>query len=125
MITNNKYTLKRKNRLKSKTTIDQLFVNGKTIIAYPLRLVYINNTNAEKEIKVGFSVPKKKFKNAVDRNKIKRLMRESYRKQQYNIIKPQNLSMMWLYLSNEIPSLKHLEKNMKIIIDQLNQKMEQ
>ena len=64
-------------RLKGKKQIEKLFVSGRSIGAFPLRLVYI-----ETEIinKVGVSVSKKHFKNAVDRNKIKRAAREAFRR---------------------------------------------
>ena len=67
-------------KLKSKTTIDLLFSQGKSVSKYPLRLVYVPiNLEKEELIKIGVSVSKKYFKKAVHRNRIKRLLREAYR----------------------------------------------
>ncbi len=59
--------------------ISQLFTEGKAFIVYPLRIVYRVVDKNEIPVKVMFSVPKKRFKRAVKRNRLKRLMREAYR----------------------------------------------
>jgi len=67
-------------KLKSKKSIDLLFSEGKSISKYPLRLVYVQHDFEENiPIKMGVSVSKKYFKNAVDRNYFKRVLRECYR----------------------------------------------
>lgn len=68
-------------KLKSKTTIDRMFTEGKTVAKYPLRLVYVPITHIEGDgtIQMGVSVSKKHFKKAVDRNYFKRVLRETYR----------------------------------------------
>ena len=67
-------------KLKSRKTIDLLFTEGKTVAKYPLRLVYMETTfEDEVPLKIGVSVSKKHFKNAVDRNYFKRVLRECYR----------------------------------------------
>ena len=67
-------------KLKSKKIIDLLFTKGKSVGKYPLRLVYVAHDFEEKvPLKMGVSVSKKYFKNAVDRNYFKRVLRECYR----------------------------------------------
>lgn len=66
-------------KLKSKTTIDLLFSEGKSVSKYPLRLVYVENPFDDEVLKFGVSVSKKYFKKAVDRNYYKRVLRECYR----------------------------------------------
>lgn len=67
-------------KLKSRTTIDALFTNGKSVSKYPLRLVYVPQSFDDgTKIKLGVSVSKKYFKKATDRNYFKRTLRESYR----------------------------------------------
>ena len=73
-------------KLKSKTTIDSLFSQGKSVSKYPLRLVYVVEPTSEVEINFGVSVSKKYFKKAVDRNYFKRLLRESYRHNKHLIL---------------------------------------
>jgi len=115
-----KNTLSKKYSLKSTKLIDQLFINGQSIISYPVRLVYIHVEDLPQTFQVSFSVPKKKFKHAVDRNRIKRLMRESFRLQQHKI-KTQNIAMMWLYMNHKMPNKKQIDLCIAEIIEKLNQ----
>ena len=73
-------TLSKEEKLKSRKLIEKLFVEGDSLKEYPLRLKYLRIRDENNSIKVAFSVPKRNFKLAVDRNRIKRLLRESYRK---------------------------------------------
>ncbi len=67
-------------KLKSKKSIGLLFSEGKSVSKYPLRLVYCPSPSDEiHKIKMGVSVSKKYFKKAVDRNRFKRILRETYR----------------------------------------------
>lgn len=67
-------------KLKSKKIIDVLFTQGKSVSKYPLRLVYVaHDFEEDVSLKIGVSVSKKYFKNAVDRNYFKRILRECYR----------------------------------------------
>jgi len=102
MKTTSRRILPKKNSLKSTKVIDKLFIEGKSIIAYPVRLVYLQVAELPHKYEVSFSVPKKKFKLAVSRNRIKRLMRESFRQQQHKL-KKENIAMMWLYLNHKMP----------------------
>jgi ribonuclease P protein component len=74
------HTLHRSERLKSEKSISELFVAGRTLSVMPIRLIYILKSSTDKTpFKIGFAVPKKNFKKAVDRNLLKRRMREAYR----------------------------------------------
>lgn len=68
--------------LKSKKDITHLFKNKIGFVIYPIKVMYVQIPNKSNSIKLIFSVSKKKFKKAVDRNKIKRHMREAYRTNQ-------------------------------------------
>lgn len=71
-------------KLKSKILIDSLFSEGISIKKFPIKLIYLPITNPEiTTCKTGVSVPKRNFKHAVDRNFLKRLMREAFRKNKY------------------------------------------
>lgn len=75
-------TLGAPERLKRTTDIDALFLSGKAHSCFPLRLIYRvvpANSGEKVPAKAGFSAPKKKFKRAHDRNRIKRLLREAWR----------------------------------------------
>jgi len=117
-----RYTLPRSKSLKSKLLIDKLFKQGQSLVAYPLRLVYLSvNYEANEPFLSGFSVPKKKFKHAVDRNRIKRLMRESFRLQQHDLKLSGKTIMMWIYLSKDTPDYDLIYQKMTEIINEFNQ----
>ena len=119
-----RYKLPKKNILKRKQLIDALFSRGETIAIYPLRLVYLTMSYPEDSLfLVAFSVPKKKIKKAVHRNRIKRLMRESFRLQQHKLNLPQKTLMMWIYTGKDIPDYKTVCQKMELIINELNDKI--
>jgi ribonuclease P protein component len=115
-----KYSYNKFEKLKSKKLIEQLFLEGKTVTHYPLRLTFIETSfDNDVKFKAGVSVSKRNFKKAVDRNKIKRLLREAYRLNKsmiFNNITTQNAFMI-LYLGNEIPNFKDLEIKMKQLFE--------
>lgn len=95
--------------------INKLFTEGKAFIVYPIRIVYrIDEKNDDVPLKVLVSVPKKRFKRAVKRNRIKRLMREAYRLNKIPLIniveaKHLNLHIALNYVSNEEVDYKLIE----------------
>jgi len=116
-----RYTLPKNKRLKSNKAIGELFSRGKSLSGYPLRLVYLEKEfNNDEAFLVAFSVSKRKFKKAVDRNRIKRLMRECFRLQQYDLQLPKKTQMMWIYTGKELPEYHFLYQKMAEIIAQLN-----
>jgi ribonuclease P protein component len=115
-----KFTFNKKEKLKSKKLIEQLFANGQSVSAYPLRLVFIKTTfDDDINAKTGVSVSKRNFKTAVTRNRIKRLMRESYRLNKahyFNNITTQ-YAFMILYIGKELPTLPLVETKMKTLFE--------
>ncbi len=81
METKQRYTFKKEEKLKSRKTIEQLFKEGKSFSSFPFRVLWKFTETAKAPIQTGFAVSSKHFKKAVDRNRIKRLMREAYRLQ--------------------------------------------
>ena len=77
-----KHTLGKEERLKSKKLIERLYMDRNSVKAFPLRMIFLQTEHtSDFPAQVGVSVPKRNFKLAVDRNRLKRLMRESYRLQ--------------------------------------------
>ncbi len=104
----------KREKLKSKIIIDRLFAEGSSVKKYPLRLVYLPLDNtSEKLNKVAVSVPKRSFKLAVDRIKIKRLMREAYRKNKYLVTNELGgaYALMFIYTGREIWQYSDLLRN--------------
>ncbi len=117
-------TFKKKERLKSSKIIDQLFRNGQSFGVYPLRLVWLKLEVTETikfPVKFALSVPRRKFPNAVDRNKLKRKIRETYRLHKHllyqNINEPNTLyAFMVLYTGKEFSDFQKIEHKMKKLI---------
>ena len=115
-----KLTYNKTEKLKSEKAIGKLFVEGKSISAYPLRLVYLKNETIG--LKVGVSVSKRNFKKAVDRIYIKRLLRENYRLNK-NMLIGNNIddySFMILYIGKEKPDFKLISTKMKALFSKFN-----
>ncbi len=125
---------KKGERLKSRKLIQSLFVNGQSKSFYPIRIVWLQTElNSSYPIQTTFSVSKKKFPKAVDRNRIKRQMREAYRLQKQSLCNDltnndQQIALMFIFLAKEFHpyqtiskslalSLKYLHKN---LIEQTN-----
>ena len=121
------FTYGKKDKLKSKKLIDQLFTEGKSVSAFPLRLVYLGTTFEEDNllVKTGVSVSKRNFKTAVDRNRIKRLLRESYRLNKgtyfHNLTTP--YAFMILYIGKEKPTFNEVETKMKILFEKFSNRI--
>lgn len=109
-------------KLKSKKLLDELFSSGKKINAYPIKLVYKQlNFEDATLIKTGVSVPKRNFKKAVDRNRIKRLLREAYRLNKHIVHDnlDQKYVCMFLYLGKEMPTFEELHSKIELLLAKL------
>ena len=99
------FSYPKKEKLKSRKLIDLIFTEGKSVSKYPLRLAYIENPDlqVQEKIQIGVSVSKRNFKKAVDRNHIKRLLRECYRLNKFIIHDhtTKSYALMLLYQSKE------------------------
>ena len=100
-------TFPKKEKLKGKKSFDVLFSEGKVLKAYPIQLRYLPMDFSDgTQIKVAVVAPKRKFKKAVQRNRIKRLLREAYRLNKslvFNNIEG-NFALLFLYLGNTMPT---------------------
>lgn len=113
------FTYSKQDKLKSKKIIEQLFTEGKTLTAYPLRLVYLKISFDDNSVlKTSVSVSKRLHKTAVARNRIKRLLREAYRlnKPLYFNNSSASYAFMILYLSKDVTTFDTLNKRMKLLL---------
>ena len=114
----------RKEKLKSRKQIDELFLNGKNFSAFPLRVTYQFLPSDEANIQVGVTAGKKYFKKAVDRNRIKRLIREAYRLQKGGLteaVKPKDLKgfLFFVYTDKAIASFAVMKEAMNKALNRL------
>ena len=122
------YTLEKEEKLKSKKLIEQLFAEGNHVKSFPLRLIYLPiHHGAEFPIKAGFSVPKRNVKFAVNRNRIKRLIREVYRKNKQafaNNLNEQYI-FMFIYMAKEEINYVDLELALEKVISKFDSKIKE
>jgi len=103
-----RYTLGKTERLKSRKAIEYLFKNGSSFSLFPFRILYTVAASEEQGLQAGFSASTKRFKKAVDRNRIKRLLREAYRLQKNELqlkaaAQKVQLHVFFIYVGNELP----------------------
>ncbi|MEN8836063.1 MAG: ribonuclease P protein component, partial [Polaribacter sp.] len=109
-------TLGKKERLKSKKLIEKLYKEGTSVKAFPLRMIFLQTEHtSDYPAQVGVSVAKRNFKKAPDRNRLKRVMRESYRLQKEIVYN--NLDVPYVFM---ISYLGKEEKNYEEIYAKMN-----
>lgn len=128
-------TFTKHERLKSRKTIAQLFKGGDSFVAYPLRVVWLstdaqrmddgahlNNEERQQEVfaaQVAITVPKKNFKTAVARNRLKRRIREAYRLHKHELyakIADHHIALMLMYIAKEDLPFTEIEAGVKKMI---------
>ena len=119
------YTFKKEERLCNKKLIEGLYHSGSSFLCYPFKASWqLVDAPQKFPVQILFSVSKKRFKRAVDRNLIKRRTREAYRlnKQQYlyDVISTDKKIVLSLaYVGKEIAASDFIEKKMLKLLTQL------
>lgn len=123
-------TLRKKERMVSRKLIDTLFDgNGQSMAAFPLRVVYMKKerTAYDAPIQILISVPKKRFKQAVDRNHVKRQVREAYRLHKdilYNALPAdQQLLLAFVWLSDSHLSTAKVEERVISLLHRIAERL--
>ena len=123
------FTFKKIERLCSQILIDRLFNEGDSFICYPLRINLLKISEPlPYPAQVLTIVSKKRFKRAVDRNFIKRRIREAYRLNKhllYEILKEKDINIIFSisYVGKEMPEYAQIEKQMKYMIEKIKLKV--
>ncbi len=123
---NQHLTFKKKERICSKLTIERLLEKKQKFFVYPFKCYYdfTPRTDADSVHRILITVPKRNFKHAVDRNRLKRLIREAYRQNHRQIFDnqiPDNLrsDLFFLYVGKEILPYNLIEDKIIEILQRL------
>lgn len=114
------FTFKKDERLKSRKIIGKLFSDGQSFGMYPLRLVWLemHEKQGDFPVKFSLSVPKRAFAKAVDRNRLRRLVRESWRLNKFWLYERLNeedkqYAFMVIYTAKEMMEMDKIEEAMR------------
>ena len=115
-------SLPKKNILRNSASLDAVFSSGKKLSFSSCSLYYLN-VDSNKNFRVAFSVGKKIHNLAVNRNKIKRLMREAFRLniEKYHIV---SFDLVFVFFGQDIPSYVEIENSVKSLLLSLTKTIE-
>lgn len=120
----------KKEKLKSRTELKAIFATGKSFSVFPIKVFFIekNNTDISVPVTAGVGVSSRHFKKAVDRNRIKRLLREAYRLEKQSlhqtlVDQSKSIAIFFLYLDKELPEYTLVREKMKESMEKLRKKL--
>ncbi len=123
------YSYNKTEKLKSRKALNALFSGGKTFSVFPLKLFYMPMESVtEQAIQAGVGVSARHFKKAVDRNRIKRLLRECYRLNKLSLhatvkANKKKIAVFFLYIGKELPEYTLLNEKMQEALTKLEEKI--
>ena len=112
-------------KLKSRKQIELLFAKGKSISAFPVKVFYLPVEHTPVHpVQVGVGVSARNFKKAVDRNTIKRRMREAYRLHklpihEHLVAQQKSVAVFILWIDKQMPTTLALQDLMPTVIEKL------
>lgn len=127
-----KFTYRAKDKLKSRKQTQQVFAKGSAITIFPIRILYVINSISAIEpvaapVQIGVSAPTRYFRKAVERNRVKRLLREAVRleKNIFNEHLPsdKHLSLFVIYIDKTILSQEEIKEKVKQSFNKLAQRI--
>lgn len=123
-------TLSKPERLNKKLVIDRLFAGGnKSLLAFPLRVVCMPVEPDGERASMLISVPKKRFRRAVKRNRVKRQVREAYRKNKFTLLhalekKGTAMVLGFIWLDDKLYDSAVVEEKMKNLLVRIVERLE-
>ena len=123
------HTLSKTERLNKQKAIDKLFAGkARSFSLFPLRVVYLPLDELEAQAAILVSVPKKRFKRAVKRNRVKRQIREAYRLSKHILLpvlqqQECRLAIAFIYLSDSPATTKQVEERMALALTRIAEQL--
>lgn len=126
------HTFTKAERLNSRLMMDKLFAGGNASrVAFPLRVVFMKMDAAETAkppVSILISVSKKRFRHAVDRNRMKRLVRETYRLNKHILWdvaedKGYRLVVAFVCITDQLPTFRSVNKSMVKALTQISESL--
>ncbi|MBR5600056.1 MAG: ribonuclease P protein component [Bacteroidaceae bacterium] len=110
-----------KEHLKSKRVIEKLYAEGASVTSYPLRAVFLEQEEQEPTAAILISVAKRRFRHAVDRNLVKRRIREAYRTSKHPFVealqaKDKKMAVAILYIDTRHNSTEFIKRKMEKLL---------
>jgi len=118
------FEFKKENKIQSRLEIESLYEKGSKLKAFPIKLIYLLEPESGSKLKSAFAVPKRSFKLAVNRNKIKRRMREAFRLNK-GIIEDKfedRLLLMFVVQGSESPSFQEIQDKIILLLQRLKER---
>ncbi len=120
------YSYHKTEKLKSRKVLAEVFTSGKSFAVFPVKVFYLLPETKEKNVQAGVGVSAKNFRKAVDRNRIKRLLRECYRLNKLSLhavveSKQKAVAVFFLYIGKEMPEYALLNEKMQAALTKLEE----
>ncbi|MEA4916470.1 ribonuclease P protein component [Proteiniphilum sp.] len=126
-----RFRFTKKERVTGEKRIESLFERGRSFMAYPFRVVYVETIlDSIIPLSVLISIPKKRIKSAVDRNRMKRLAREAYRLNKHLFFsralkENESLDVAFINVADKTCDYATVEKGIRKALRELNHRIEQ
>lgn len=128
------FTLRKEERISSRKLIERLFAGSgsRAMSAFPIRMVYLmcdRQTDDEPQAQMLVSVPKRHFKRAVKRNRVKRQVREAFRKnkhlltQRMDAMPQKTMAVAFIWMDDKLHTTDEVEQKVKNLLNRLGEKL--
>ncbi|MEY3873479.1 MAG: hypothetical protein RL363_200 [Bacteroidota bacterium] len=123
------FTYQKKDKLKSRKQTQNLFSNGKAIGVFPIKLIYtIEAIDTDGLLQAGVGAPTRTFRKAVQRNRVKRLLREAYRLEKPSFLtqfslEHKRINLFFLYGNAEVLPQAEIQNKVRSALALLAQKL--
>ncbi|MDR0686312.1 MAG: ribonuclease P protein component [Dysgonamonadaceae bacterium] len=124
-----RHVFQKKEKISLKNEIELVFAKGESFLLYPLRVIYVQHPpTSGAQAAILISVPKKRLKKAVSRNRVKRFVREAYRLNKNELVKSlaetgKNLLAAFVFVGNSLPDYHEVEISLKNSLVELNKRL--